>query len=311
MMLIRHLQMIMKSTELPLVINGILLLNKSEGMTSNKALQKAKNLLGAKKAGHTGSLDPLATGMLPLCFGEATKICQFLLDADKCYETTGMLGIKTNTADSTGDVIAYAEAFSVSQSRLVEVLANYKGHIKQTPSMFSALKYKGMPLYRLAREGIEVERKAREIFIRDLQLNAFDGAQLSLTVACSKGTYIRNLIEDIGDALGIGAHVTRLHRLYTSGLDDLPMYTLDELERMSLAERIACLMPMDRAVDYLQQVVLVDDEILTIRQGRVVCKKLDVDGVNCVRLYDERAQFIGLGEFNANGDLRAKRLLAF
>jgi tRNA pseudouridine55 synthase len=311
MKLIRQQTMIMKTTELPSVINGILLLNKSEGMTSNKALQKAKNLLGAKKAGHTGSLDPLATGMLPLCFGEATKICQFLLDADKCYETTGMLGIKTNSSDSTGDVIAYTEAFSIVESQLAEILTKYKGHIKQTPSMFSALKYKGMPLYRLAREGIEVERKAREIFIRDLQLNAFDGVQFALTVACSKGTYIRNLVEDIGDALGVGAHVTRLHRLYTAGLDDLPMYTLTELENMSLTERIACLLPMDRAVDYLQYVTLLDDDILTIRQGRAVSKKLDVDGVDCVRLYDERSQFIGLGEFDTKGDLRAKRLLAF
>ena len=301
----------MKRTEPASVINGILLLNKSNGMTSNKALQKAKNLLGAKKAGHTGSLDPLATGMLPLCFGEATKICQFLLDADKCYETTGMLGIKTNTSDSTGEVIAYTEAFSVSEKELADVLANYMGHIKQTPSMFSALKHKGMPLYRLAREGIEIERKAREIFIRDLQLNAYDGAQFSLTVTCSKGTYIRNLVEDIGDALGVGAHVIRLHRLYTAGLDDLPMYTLDELERMSPEERIACLIPMDRAVDYLKQVVLLDDEILAIRQGRLVDKKLDVVGLNCVRLYDEQAQFIGLGELDTQGMLRAKRLLAF
>ena len=175
-------------------------------------------------------------------------------------ETTGMLGIKTNTSDSTGDVIAYAETFSISESQLIEVLAKYKGQIKQTPSMFSALKYNGIPLYRLARAGIAVDRKAREICISNLQLNAFDGVQFSLTVACSKGTYIRNLVEDIGDALGVGAHVTQLHRLYTSGLNDIPMYTLDELEEMSLAERRACLVPMDRAVDYLKQIILLDDE---------------------------------------------------
>lgn len=301
----------MKTTESPTVINGILLLNKSTGMTSNKALQKAKNLFGAKKAGHTGSLDPLATGMLPLCFGEATKICQFLLDADKCYETTGLLGIKTNTSDSTGDVVAYAEMFSISEPQLSAVLTQYKGAIKQVPSMFSALKHQGMPLYRLAREGIEVERKAREIFISNLALDAFDGAQFSLTVACSKGTYIRNLVEDIGDALGVGAHVTRLHRLYTSGLDELPMHTLDDLEQMSLAERMACLVPMDRAVDYLKQIILSDEEIQTIRQGKIVNKELDGDVVDCVRLYDERSQFIGLGELATNGELRAKRLLAF
>ena len=303
--------MMMKATDSLSAINGILLLNKSEGMTSNTALQKAKRLLGAKKAGHTGSLDPLATGMLPLCFGEATKICQFLLDADKCYETTGFLGVKTNTSDSTGDVIAYKDVFSVSQAQLLNVLEQHKGHLKQIPSMFSALKHKGMPLYRLAREGLEVERKARDIVISSLQLNSFDGVQFALTVTCSKGTYIRNLVEDIGDALGAGAHVTRLHRPYTAGLDDLPMYTLAELEVMSLEKRMACLVPMDRAVDYLKQVVLLDEEIVTIRQGKIVAKGLDVDVADCVRLYDEKSQFIGLGELKTNGDIKAKRLLSF
>jgi tRNA pseudouridine55 synthase len=308
---IRQSAMIMKKSETASVINGILLLNKPQGITSNKALQKVKNLLGAKKAGHTGSLDPLATGMLPLCFGEATKICQFLLEADKCYATTGLLGIKTNSSDATGDVIAYTEAFSISEQQLLDVLAQYKGHLKQVPSMFSALKYKGMPLYRLAREGIEVVREARAIFIRKLQLDLFDGAQFSLTVECSKGTYIRNLVEDIGDALGVGAHVTQLHRLYTSGLADLPMYTLEQLEDMSLDERISCLVPMDRAVAYLKQIILADDEMLMIRQGKLVNKKLDVEEKACVRLYDERSQFIGLGELHTNGDVKAKRLLAF
>jgi tRNA pseudouridine55 synthase len=299
----------MKRTELSSAINGILLLNKPKGITSNKALQQAKNLLGAKKAGHTGSLDPLATGMLPICFGEATKVSQFLLEADKCYQTTGMLGIKTTTSDSTGDVCAYTKAFSVSEAQLKEVLTRYTGYIKQIPSMYSALKHEGVPLYRLAREGINIERKEREIFIRDLQLNAFDGIQISLTVTCSKGTYIRNLIEDIGDALGIGAHVICLHRLYAAGLDNLPMYTLDELEAMSVAKRIECLIPMDRPIVYLKTLVLNEDEILMIRQGRSVNKLLNQAG--CVRLYDQQAQFLGLGELNSQGVLRAKRLLAF
>jgi tRNA pseudouridine55 synthase len=167
-------------------IDGILLLNKSEGITSNAALQKVKRLLGAQKAGHSGSLDPLATGMLPICLGEATKVCQFLLDADKCYQTTGLLGIKTNTSDATGEIIARHDSFSICESQLLEVLTQYKGLIKQVPSMFSALKHKGVPLYRLAREGKDIERKAREILIHDLQLNAFDGTQFSLTVTCSK-----------------------------------------------------------------------------------------------------------------------------
>lgn len=301
----------MKKADLPSVLNGILLLNKSQGMSSNKALQKAKKLLGAKKAGHTGSLDPLATGMLPICFGEATKICQFLLDADKRYETTGMLGIKTNTSDATGHVVAYTNIFSISELELISVLEQYKGLINQTPSMFSALKHQGVPLYRLAREGIEVERKPREICIKSLQLVGFDGAQFSLTVSCSKGTYIRNLVEDIGDALGIGAHVTRLHRVHTSGFESMPMYTLDDLEKMSLEERLTCLIPMDRAVDYLKKIILDDADVLMIRQGKIVNGTLDVGSVGCVRLYDDQSHFIGLGELNINGEIRAKRLLAY
>ncbi|MCE0722303.1 MULTISPECIES: tRNA pseudouridine(55) synthase TruB [Legionella] len=295
----------------PLIKDGILLLNKSEGMTSNTALQKAKKLLGAQKAGHTGSLDPLATGMLPLCFGEGTKVCQFLLDADKCYQTIGLLGIKTNTADATGEVIARAEAFTISEESLLHVLMQHTGYIKQIPSMFSALKHNGVPLYRLARKGINIERTAREILISNLQLNAFDGIQFSLTVTCSKGTYIRNLVEDIGDALGVGAHVTQLHRVHTSGLENMPMYSLDELESMSMSERVACLIPMDRAVDHFEPVTLSDDELLAIRQGRVVTNKLEVEITDCVRLYDKEAQFIGLGERNTQGTIKAKRLLSF
>lgn len=301
----------MKVTEPLSKINGILLLNKSEGMTSNKALQKAKHLLGASKAGHTGSLDPLATGMLPLCFGEATKVCQFLLDADKCYQTTGLLGIKTNTSDAMGEVIARYGEFNVSESQLVDVLEQYKGHITQTPSMFSALKHNGIPLYRFARKGIDVERRPREIIIHELKLNAFDGLQFSLTVTCSKGTYIRNLVEDIGDALGVGAHVVRLHRVHTSGLDNMPMYLLEELEQMSLAERIACLIPMDTAVSDLKQIILQEDEVDRIRQGKVVVNKIDMDRVGCVRLYNDKAHFIGLGEFTMDGEIKAKRLLSF
>ncbi|RUR16986.1 tRNA pseudouridine(55) synthase TruB [Legionella sp. km535] len=301
----------MKTTEGPTAINGIFLLNKPEGITSNSALQKVKRIFGAKKAGHTGSLDPLATGMLPICFGEATKICQYLLDADKCYETTGVLGIKTNTSDSTGQVIAQVDDFCITEDQLSAILAQYKGAIRQTPSMFSALKHNGTPLYRFAREGIEIERQPREIVISQLHLNNFDGTQFSLTVQCSKGTYIRNLVEDIGDSLEVGAHVTRLHRLYTSGFENMPMYSIDEVLIMSHDELRDCLIPMDKAIDYLTSITLSDDEVITIRQGRVIHNKIEDDRGDCVRLYDERAQFIGLGEQLANGDLKAKRLLSF
>lgn len=303
--------MIMNVSETKSSIDGILLLNKPEGITSNSALQKVKRLFGAKKAGHTGSLDPLATGMLPICFGEATKICQYLLDADKCYQTTGLLGIKTNTSDSTGEVIAKVDDYFVSEIQLNEILSQYKGKIKQVPSMFSALKHKGTPLYRFAREGIEIERQAREVLISQLQLDDFDGNQFSLTVTCSKGTYIRNLVEDIGDDLNVGAHVTRLHRLYTSGFQEMAMYSLDELQEMSLTKKLDCLIPMDKAVDYLTQIILSENEVSTIRQGKVVAKKMNVEVADCVRLYNEQSQFIGLGERQINGDIKAKRLLSF
>lgn len=301
----------MNITEVKSAINGIILLNKPEGITSNTALQKVKRLFKAKKAGHTGSLDPLATGMLPICFGEATKISQYLLDADKCYETTGYLGKKTNTADATGEVIAQVDHFEILEPQLSAVLAQYKGYIKQVPSMFSALKHKGQPLYKFAREGIEIERAAREILISSLELNYFDGIQFSLTVACSKGTYIRNLVEDIGDALAVGAHVTKLHRVYTAGFEQMPMYTLNELEEMSETQKQNCLIPMDKAVDYLNPVFLSDEEVLMLRQGKIVTNKMPSNVADCVRLYNKETQFIGLGELQVNGDIKAKRLLSF
>lgn len=292
-------------------IDGILLLNKPNGLTSNSALQKAKRFFGAKKAGHTGSLDPLATGMLPLCFGEATKVCQYLLDADKCYETTGLFGIKTNTSDATGDIIAHVDSFNISEIELAEVLAQYRGAIKQIPSMFSALKHQGKPLYKLAREGIVIERAARDVVISELQLKSFNGKEFSLVVNCSKGTYIRNLVEDIGDSLNVGAHVTHLHRVYTSGFENMPMYTLEQIQEMSADERKACLIPIDKAVNYMSAVVLSDADITTVRQGRVIPGSLSYTTVDCIRLYDNQSQFIGLGERQINGDIKAKRLLSF
>lgn len=301
----------MKATKLIPAIDGIFLLNKEPGMTSNVALQRAKRLFGAEKAGHTGSLDPMATGMLPICFGQATKMCQYLLNEDKTYSTTGLLGIKTSTADATGEVIACCENFLISEIALTKVLSNYQGRIKQIPSMYSALKHNGRPLYCYAREGIEIDRKARDIQISQLRLDSFDGKQFSLTVTCSKGTYIRNLVEDVGEDLGVGAHVTRLHRVHTAGFAHTPMYTLDELRSMSLDEKLHCLIPMDKAVSHLELVTLSDAEVCTIRQGRIVTNKIQADAAACVRLYDLQKQFIGLGELKSNGDLKAKRLVSF
>lgn len=292
-------------------INGILLVNKPQGLTSNAVLQQVKRLFRAQKAGHTGSLDPLATGMLPLCFGEATKISQFLLDADKCYETTGLLGIKTNTADAMGEVIACVEDFTISEAQLKNVLNEFAGNIKQVPSMFSALKHQGKPLYKFAREGIDIERKARDITIHALKLNVFDGREFKLTVICSKGTYIRNLVEDIGERLGVGAHVTQLHRAYTAGLALEPMYTLDELIEKSPDELVQLLLPMDRAIDYCPKLMLDESQIVALRQGKTVQVLEPIDSISLLRLYSYDHEFIGLGQSDeaSPNTLKVKRLL--
>lgn len=290
-------------------IDGILLVNKPYGLTSNAVLQQVKRLFYAKKAGHTGSLDPMATGMLPICFGEATKFCQYLLDADKCYEVTGLLGVKTNTGDAMGEVIARTESFSVSDVQLHAVLSQFLGSIKQVPSMFSALKYQGTPLYKYARAGIDIPREARAITIHSLQLNHFDGQQFSLTVTCSKGTYIRNLIEDIGEQLGVGAHVIRLHRTYTTGFAGEPMLTIDDLQLKSAEQLIACLLPMERAVSYLPRLVITSDAAHDLRQGKTVDGVESAGITGCVLLYENDLHFIGLGELQATGHLKVKRLL--
>jgi len=299
----------MKATCKKNAIDGILLVNKPEGPTSNRVLQQVKHLYNAKKAGHTGSLDPMATGMLPLCFGEATKFCQYLLDADKCYEVTGLLGSKTTTSDATGEIIAKLDTFSVSETQLKEVLAIFQGLIEQTPSMFSALKHQGQPLYKYARAGVDIERKPRKITIHQLKLHQFDGRTFTMTVFCSKGTYIRNLIEDIGDKLGVYAHMTALHRTYTSGFQAQQMYPLDELQSKSFPELMACLLPTDSAVSYLPSMRLSIDETRALREGKILDDKLTT-APGLIRLYDTNNYFIGLGYLQLTGELKVKRLLS-
>lgn len=290
-------------------IDGILLLNKPQGLSSNSVLQQVKRLFQAKKAGHTGSLDPLATGMLPICFGEATKVSQYLLDADKTYRATGLLGIQTSTADALGEVIKQVETVQVSLAQLQTVLASFVGSIQQVPSMYSALKHQGTPLYKLARRGVEIERQAREIVINHLELEAFDGRKFTITVSCSKGTYIRNLVEDIGEALGVHAHVTMLHRLSTAGFTADSMHTLDELKMMSQDARLNLLLPIEQAILYFPVLVLSDDEIKALQQGkRVVCPGITEC---CYRLQDSRQGFWGLVEGDGDGGVKVKRLLSF
>lgn len=290
-----------------LLIDGLLLVNKPQGMTSNGLLQQVKRLYQAKKAGHTGSLDPLATGMLPICFGEATKFSDYLLNADKCYQVTGLLGAKTNTADSMGEVIAKAPHVDVSLDQLNTVLNEFLGTTQQVPSMFSALKHQGTPLYKLARAGITVERPARSITLHQLSLDDFDGHAFKLTVTCSKGTYIRNLVEDIGDKLGVGAHVTKLHRCYTAGFADDKMYSLEQLTSESCETLLSYLLPTDRMLVDFPQCYLDDASILALQQGKVLPHANALTGL--VRIYDEAGLFAGL-VMAEQGFLRVKRLIS-
>lgn len=291
-------------------IDGIILLNKPQGITSNALLQQVKKLFKAKKAGHTGSLDPLATGMLPICLGEATKFSQYLLDADKKYLATGLLGIKTNTGDALGEMISKTENFDIASTELLSVLEQFTGKIQQVPSMFSALKHKGTPLYKYAREGVTIERAAREVSIHSLDLLSYDGQSFKIAVSCSKGTYIRNLVEDIGERLGVGAHVTQLHRASTAGFEEESMHSIEDLQKKTPLELNDYLLPTDKAIYYLPSLSLNTEQLVSLRQGKKVMD-IGFNGYGDVRLYDEQGQFVGLGGLTESGMLTAKRLLAF
>lgn len=287
-------------------ISGVLLLNKPLGISSNKALQKAKYLFNAKKAGHTGSLDPLATGMLPICFGEATKFSQFLLDANKAYEVTGRLGIKTATSDSEGEIIARCNPCDITQAALELVIKQFIGPQKQVPSMYSALKHQGVPLYKLARAGQTVERKARDIVIHEIELLSFDLPDFRCRVQCSKGTYIRNLVEDIGETLGVGAHVAQLHRPYSEPYQTDKMYTLAELEKIDDVR--SCLLLIDSMLSHLPKIMLTQDEINDLYLGRQISRN-DLNHP-ILTLYDENNVFKGVGEVMSSNIIKSKRLLS-
>lgn len=251
-----------KYTNYEPMTNGILLLNKPLHLSSNQALQRAKRLIGAKKAGHTGSLDPLATGMLPLCFGEGTKFSGYLLDADKTYRTIANLGARTSTGDLEGEIFEKKEASFVTRELIEKTLVNFRGPLQQIPPMYSALKQQGRPLYELAREGKVVDRAARPIVIHELSLLNFKDGQMELRVRCSKGTYIRTLVEDIGAALGCGAHVALLHRESVSPFETAAMVSFDELEKNArdavwLAEH---LLPIDAGLKQLPKLIVGEEE---------------------------------------------------
>ncbi len=293
-------------------VNGILLLDKEGGLTSNGALQQAKRLFAAAKAGHTGSLDPLATGVLPLCFGEATKISQFLLDADKQYRVTARLGQRTDTADSEGAVIEERPVPEIVAADFDASLDQFRGTIEQLPPMYSALKHKGTPLYKLARAGEEVERKRRRISIYHLELLSLEPDAFTLEVHCSKGTYIRTLVDDIGELLGCGAHVTALRRTRAGcfGEEDcVDMETLAARKEDGGFEAVdELLVPVDAAVQELPEVVLPAATAIWIRRGQpVIARHLPTEGL--VRLYEEK-EFIGIGSILDDGRVAPRRLIA-
>lgn len=294
-------------------INGILLLNKPKGMTSNGALQRVKRLFGAKKAGHTGSLDPLATGMLPICFGEATKFSQYLLESNKYYQVTVKLGIKTTTGDAEGAVMTTRSVAGVTEAKIAAVLPQFMGTIQQIPPMFSAIKHEGTPLYQLARQGIEIERAPRTVNIYDLQLQNFSGELFDLYVHCSKGTYVRTLAEDIGEALGCGAYVYALHRLSVAPYENSAMYDLSMLEQIQQQQSQAVLpeylLPVETSVKHFPAVKLSASAAFYLRTGQPVkVSNVFMDGL--VQLFSEEEKFLGMGEMLEDGRVTPRRMVA-
>jgi tRNA pseudouridine55 synthase len=292
-------------------VNGIVLLDKPLGITSNAALQAVKRLYRAKKAGHTGSLDPLASGLLPLCFGDATKVSPFLLEADKHYQVAIKLGVKTTTGDAEGEIIDTRAVNGIDPAELRAVLRRFTGPIEQVPPMHSAIKHKGQPLYKLAHQGIEVERQARPVVVHELRLTACEGDVLEIEVACSKGTYIRTLAEDIGEALGVGAHVIVLRRTATGPFRAEQMVSMAQLEEAAAAgfETLdSFLLPIETALENWPDVCLSDDLAFYLRQGQAVfVPRAPTQGWVKLRTADQR--FLGVGRVLDDGRVAPKRLI--
>ena len=296
-------------------VDGILLLDKPLGVSSNHALQSVKRLYEAAKAGHTGSLDPLATGVLPLCFGEATKFSQYLLDADKAYESTFVFGTVTDTGDAEGRVLEDKDASGVTESDVITALQAFEGDIEQIPSMFSAIKQGGQPLYKLARKGLEVERKPRSVVIKTLQLRAFRGGErpeADIYLECSKGTYVRSLAEDLGRAIGCGAFVSALRRTRAGpfGIEDsMTLNALEALKGVGESGQLdTLLLPTDAALGALPLVRLSESSGFYMRQGQpVMVSNGPRDGI--VRVALDSGEFLGVGEMLDDGRVAPRRLI--
>ncbi len=295
-------------------IHGVFLLDKPQGMSSNDIMQKVKRIFQANKAGHTGALDPLATGMLPICLGEATKFSQFLLDADKRYLVTAKLGERTNTSDAEGQIVETREV-KVKTPEILTALEQFRGNILQVPTMFSALKHNGKPLYEYARQGITVEREARPITIFELNFIEYNAPYLTLEVHCSKGTYIRTLVDDLGEVLGCGAHVTMLRRTAVADYPTekmLDWHTLQSLaEQQDLALLDALLLPMDTAVAKLPALTLDENQTQGIGFGQ----RIKFDNPNRlqgqVRLFSHENRFLGVAMIDENNVIRPQRLVVY
>jgi len=297
-------------------LHGILLFDKPAGGSSNQVLQRVRRLYNANKAGHTGSLDPLATGMLPICLGEATKLAGFLIDSAKGYETTLQLGVTTDSADSDGDVIERKPVpSSLDAAAFDQICANFLGDQMQIPPMVSAIKVNGQRLYKLAREGKRVERQPRPVTFHSIDVLSFDGDRATLSVCCSKGTYIRALVTDIGDAIGCGAHVTALRRTFVAPFEGMPMWTESELEAHDDADSL--LLPMDAGLEHIPRHTLDEAGNRAYQQGQQVVPLALADEIyptdqalgELCRIYGPANKLLGLGTFAGQGKIAPKRVL--
>ena len=295
-------------------IHGVFLLDKPQGMSSNDIMQKVKRIFQANKAGHTGALDPLATGMLPICLGEATKFSQFLLDADKRYLVTAKLGERTDTSDAEGQVVETREV-KVKTPEILTALEQFCGDILQVPTMFSALKHNGKPLYEYARQGITVEREARPITIFELNFIEYNAPYLTLEVHCSKGTYIRTLVDDLGEVLDCGAHVTMLRRTAVADYPTEKMLDWNTLQSLAAQQDLslldALLLPMDTAVAKLPALTLNESQTQGIGFGQ----RIKFDNPNSlqgqVRLFSHENRFLGVAVIDENNVIRPQRLVVY
>jgi|TARA_B110001469_G_scaffold84922_1_gene80394 tRNA pseudouridine55 synthase len=289
-------------------INGLLIIDKPLGFSSNQTLSKIKWLYNPKKAGHTGTLDPLATGILPVCLGEATKFSSYLFDANKTYAAKIKLGFTSSTADAEGTLKDLNIVKFPNKTEVTNVLKTFEGAIEQTPPMYSALKHDGKPLYEYARQGIQIPRKKRIITIFSIKLINLEKDELILEINCSKGTYIRTLAEDIGEKLKVGGYLSSLRRTVVGSLTINDAIALDSIEESLVEDRFKFINPIDRFLNNFDSLIVSNDEASAIKDGKIVHKKEALE--NIYRLYTQENFFIGLAEGDAKGNLKVKRLMA-